>query len=119
MSISINPVQWPIFLQELIVPYSVQFQDPTLQDFSSCTAVLKVRQALTSASAIITLTSPADIQLTTAGSVTATFTSTHFSTLLSGLTLGDGVYDLIISPLTGTPQMAASGIIGVRRTVSR
>ena len=118
MSITLRAAAWPIYLQELILPWTVQFQDPASQDLSSCTAVLKVRQTLASSTVIVTLTEIADIDLGPTGLVTVTFTSAHFAALLAGLS-GDGVYDLIVIPPVGAPQMAAAGLMGVSRTVSR
>jgi aromatic ring-cleaving dioxygenase len=118
MTLSLQPASWNVYLQELVVPYTMQFSSQA-GDLSSCTAVAKVRQTLASTSSIITLVSPTDIQLGTDGTITVTFTSAHFTTLLASLTAGDGVYDVIVTPLTGAPQMAAAGSIGVRRTVSR
>lgn len=127
MSISLQTLSHSVFLTELLVPdthtFTVQGVDLVAQ---SCTAVCKVRQTLASASAIITLSSPTDIVITSdtsnasnpVSTVAVTFTSAHFTSLLAGLT-GTGVIDCIVSPSSGAPQMLFKGDCGVERVVSR
>lgn len=107
---------YDIRLQELLQPDARSFACGT--DISAMSAVLKVRQTLASGSAILTLTSPTNIDLGVDGTLTVNFTSAHFTTLLAGLT-GDGVYDIILTPVSGATAMVASGPISCARTVSR
>lgn len=120
MTLSLQTINYPFWLEELVVPFTQAFS--TDQDLSGCTATLKVRPSLDSATVIVTLVSPTDITLGgTTGSFSVTWTSAHVSSLISAgiTTTNPAVYDMVVTPPSGAPQIPITGQIAPHRNVSR
>lgn len=117
MTLSLQAAYCDVRLQELMTPVTYSFACG--QDISAMSATAKVRPSLSSATVIVTLSSPADITLGTDGTLAVTFSTAHFTTLLAALGTADGVWDVLLTPAVGTPQIVASGPISCTRTVSR
>lgn len=117
MALILPTFRYPLWLQELEVPKPFSFQ--TDQDLTGCSAVTKVR-ASENGAVLVTLTSPTDIYLGgDTGAFSLTFTGTHWTALYAVLGAAQGVYDTLITPPVGAPQVALAGPIGLGRTVSR
>lgn len=117
MSLDLQAAYCDVRLQELVQPAYYSFACG--QDISAMTAVAKVRPSVASATVIVTLNSPTDITLGVDGTLVIKFTSAHFTAIFAALGTSDGVWDVVITPVSGAPQVAASGPISCTRTVSR
>ena len=117
MSFDLQTAYCDVRLKELVLPAYYYFACG--QDISAMSAVAKVRSSVSSSTVIVTLNSPTDITLDSDGMLTVKWTSAHFTSIFAVLGTADGVWDVVITPVSGAPQVAASGPISCSRTVSR
>ena len=117
MTLALPTVRFDFPLYEKVTPKPFRFATDQA-DVPTSTATLKIRADVDSA-VLLTLVSPTDIALGSDLSITITFTTAHFTTLLAAWLGVPLVYDLLVTPSSGTPQIGLTGTIVLSRTISR